>query len=380
MNNIPLSVPNLAGNELNYVSDAIEQQWVSSGGSYISRFEKEFSDYAKVSAAAAVQSGTAALHLAMIACGVCRGTLVIAPTLTFVAAINPICYVGAEPVFMDCDASLCLDTVKLENYLKDECELRNRVLFDKTLEKPIKGVVVVHVFGNGADMERIMEIAERYNLPVIEDATEAVGTFYAAGKYEGHMAGTIGDVGAYSFNGNKIITTGGGGMFVARDPECVIRAKHLSTQAKADDLYFDHDDIGFNYRMTNLQAALGVAQLEQLEAFIGVKQRNYQYYKELGVGLLAFSDYSKPNYWFYSHLTGNRDGLIKRLSNHSIQARPVWKLIHTLPMYSHCRTYAIEKAYEYYDRIINLPCSTSLEREDVERVAAVVNEYEKTGK
>jgi len=377
MNSIPLSVPNFTGNELNYVSDAIKQQWVSTGGMFITRFEKEFADYAKVDTAAAVQSGTAALHLAMTICEVGAGDLIVAPALTFVAAINPIRYVGAEPVFMDCDECLGMDPVKLECYLEEECELRGCVLYDKALEKPIKGIVVVHIFGNGANIEHIMEIAGRYNLPVIEDATEAVGTFYSAGKFAGSMAGTIGDFGAYSFNGNKIITTGGGGMLVSQNPEHVKRARHLSTQAKTDELYYDHDEVGFNYRMTNLQAALGVAQLEQLERFIGVKQRNYLQYQEFGIELLPFCDNMRPNYWFYSYRSKNRDELIKYLGEQCIQARPVWKLIHMLPMYRYCRAYAIERANEYYSSIVNIPCSTNLESGDVMRVASAIKEYEK---
>ena len=376
INYIPLSVPSLKGNEQKYVSDAVTTEWVSTVGSYVGRFESDFASYAKTETAAAVQSGTAALHLAMIVCGVGAGDLVIAPALTFVAAVNPIRYVGAEPVFMDCDDSLCLDPVKLERFLEVECETHRGVLYDKTLNKPIRGIVVVHVFGNGADMERITEIAGRYDLPVIEDATEAVGTFYTEGKFAGSMAGTIGDFGAFSFNGNKIVTTGGGGMFVARDPEKVKRAKHLSTQAKTDELYYDHDEIGYNYRMTNLQAALGVAQLEQVEEFIRIKQRNYEYYKGLGVELLPFADYARPNYWFYSYQSNNRDVLIDQLGEHRIQARPVWKLIHTLSIYKDCRAYEIEKAVEYYSRVLNLPCSSNLSNSDIERVVTKIKEIE----
>ena len=369
---IPLSVPNLKGNELKYVTEAVKAEWVSTGGAFISRFEKEFAEYAIVPEAAAVQSGTAALHLAMIECSVGQGDLVIVPTLTFIAAVNPIRYAGAEPVFVDCDDSLCLDPKKLERYFEEECEKRGGTLYDRTLEKPIKAVVVVHIFGNGADMERIMDLAEQYNLFVIEDATEALGTFYTGGRYVGRMAGTIGDVGAYSFNGNKIITTGGGGMLVARDIKHVKHARHLSTQAKADELYFEHDEIGYNYRMTNLQAALGVAQLEQLEAFVEIKKKNYLHYQELGIELLPFANNVRPNYWFYSYMSKQRDVLIKYLGENKVQARPAWKLIHTLPMYKQCRAYDISKVAEYYEKIVNIPCSSNLGSEDVERVAALI--------
>ena len=372
---IPLSVPSLKGNELKYVTEAVNAEWVSTRGAFVRRFEKEFADYAGVSDAAAVQSGTAALHLAMIGCGVGPGDLVIAPTLTFVAAVNPIKYVGAEPVFVDCDDSLCIDPIKLEQYLAEECEVRDGVTYDKELNKPVKAMIIVHIFGNGADMEEIMDLAKSHNIHVIEDATEAVGTFYNAGRYNGQMAGTIGDFGAYSFNGNKIITTGGGGMLIARDGERVNYAKHLAAQAKSDELYFDHDEIGFNYRMTNLQAALGVAQLEKLNEFIEIKRKNYLLYTELGISLLPFSENVRANYWFYSYKTANRDGLIEYLSENNIQARPVWKLIHTLPMYKSCRAYAIEKAYEHHENIVNIPCSSNLTTENIKRVAEAIRAF-----
>ena len=373
---IPLSVPNLKGNELHYVTNSIKSEWVSTGGQYISRFEDEFVKYSKATNAVAVQSGTAALHLCMIESGIGAGDLVIAPALTFVAAVNPVRYVGAEPVFLDCDDSLCIDPDILERYLEYECRMYDGVCFDKSQSKPIKAIIVVHVFGNGADMERIMELAKHYNLIVIEDASEAVGTFFIRGRYKSRMAGTIGDFGAYSFNGNKIITTGGGGMFVTKDAGSAGHARHLSTQAKSDELYFDHDEIGYNYRMTNLQAALGLAQLEQLEEFICIKRSNYEFYQKLGVDLLPFVPYVRPNYWFYSFLSNDRDGLIEHLTKCDIQARPVWRLMHWLPMYKNCRAYLINKAMKYHSQVVNLPCSSNLRPCDVERVADCVMEFQ----
>ncbi len=369
---IPLSVPNLGGNEQKYVADAIQKEWVSTGGGYVTEFEKQFAAYAKADGAAACQSGTAALHLALIACGVGMGDLVIAPTMTFIATINPITYVGAQPVFMDCDDSLCLDVNKLDRYLSEECDFTGGALRDKLLGRPVKALIAVHVFGNSGNMERLCLLAEQYGLPVIEDATEAVGTFYASGKYAGKMLGTIGDIGAYSFNGNKIITSGGGGMAVCRDPQKLARIKHLSTQAKYDAVYFIHDAVGYNYRMTNVQAAMGLAQLEQLETFIATKKRNYLYYMECGIPLLPFGNQLRPNYWFYSYKSDDRDGLLGHLAKNNIQARPVWKLAHLQSMYSGCRAYEIEKAISYYKVIVNLPCSSNLKTSDVKRVAECI--------
>ena len=370
---IPLSVPNLKGRELEYVTHAIQTEWVSTGGQYITEFEHRIAEYVGTTKAVACQSGTAGLHLALLACDVTIGDEVIVPTLTFVAAVNPVKYVGAEPIFMDCDDSLTLDPDKLEAFLKKECVLRDGSLINRKTGRHIKALIVVHVFGNMADMDRIAEIAKEYNLKIIEDATEALGTYYLEGKYKGKFAGTIGDIGVYSFNGNKIITTGGGGMVVSNNEEYLERCRYLSTQAKNDELYFVHDEIGYNYRMTNLQAALGIAQLEQIEEFIAIKKSNYDEYQMQGIPLLKFNKNIRPNYWFYSYMTDKRDQLLNNLKNHGIQTRPVWKLIHTLKPYVSAQNYEIEKAIYYYNHIINLPCSSNLTKENVQTVASTIN-------
>lgn len=229
---IPLSIPNFEGNEKKYVDDALEQGWVSTGGAYINQLEAQMAEFLHTERVAACQSGTAGLHLALIECDVMPGDMVIVPTLTFIAAVNPVRYQFAEPIFMDCDDSLCMDPVKLRRFCEEECYVDSEVLFHKASGKKVKAVIVIHVFGNLADMEAIMDIAEMYYLKVIEDATEALGTYYIEGKYAGKYAGTIGDFGAYSFNGNKIITTGGGGAVTGRNPEDVAHMQYLSTQAK----------------------------------------------------------------------------------------------------------------------------------------------------
>lgn len=270
---IPLSVPNIKGNEQKYVLEALSQEWVSTAGSYINRLEEEIASYLKVESAVACQSGTAGLHLALQVSGVDTDKEVIVPTLTFIAAVNPVKYLGATPIFMDCNETLTIDPYKLEQFCKEECELSNGKLINKRTKKHISAIVVVHVFGNTADMEKIMKIAKNYHLIVIEDATEALGSYYTEGVYKGKFLGTIGDFGVYSFNGNKIITTGGGGMIVAKDAQKLKEIKYLSTQAKDDELNYIHNQVGYNYRMTNLQAAVGVGQLEQLENFIAVKEK-----------------------------------------------------------------------------------------------------------
>ncbi len=372
---IPLSVPNLKGNELKYVTQAVESEWVSTAGEYVNGFEEKISEYVKTKGAVSCQNGTSGLHTALIICDVTRDDEVIVPTLTFIAAVNPVKYIGAEPIFMDCDDSLCIDPVKLEAFCKNECDFIDGKLINKVTKKHIKAIIVVHVFGNMADLEKIIETCNKFNIKVIEDATEALGTYYLSGKYEGAFAGTVGDIGVYSFNGNKIITTGGGGMIVSNNREYLKRAKHLTTQAKSDELYYTHDEIGFNYRMTNLQAALGLAQLEQLESFIEIKKRNYETYKnELssveGIKLLDFRNDIRPNYWFYAlyikdSFKLNRDEMIKELSKVGVQTRPIWGLISEQKPYQNSIEYKIEKAKTYLKNVVNIPCSSNLSESDV---------------
>lgn len=375
--NISLSVPNFSGNELEYVTKAIKTEWVSTAGKYIVEFENKIAAYVHTADSVACQSGTSGIHLALRVLDIEPGDLVIVPTLTFIAAVNPITYVNAQPVFMDCDDSLTIDSKKLEDFCKNQCYIEKNTLIHIPSGKKIKALIVVHVFGNMADMVSIMEIAKRYHLKVVEDATEALGTYYTEGFYKGKYAGTIGDIGVYSFNGNKIITTGGGGAIVSDDKEYLERCRHLSTQAKTDMMYFDHDEIGYNYRMTNLQAALGLAQLEQLESFIEAKKENYNSYKNNGISLLDFRQGIRSNYWFYSYDTNARDLLISYLNSNQVQTRPIWKLIHTLKPYKDCIAYQIETAYRYYDKIVNLPCSTNLQQEDILYVSRLIKSFQK---
>ena len=379
---IPLSIPNFEGNEEKYVLDAVHQGWVSTGGAYIVQFEEKLAAFLGVEKAAACQSGTSALHLALVACNVKPGDLVIVPTVTFIAAVNPVKYQFAEPVFMDCDDSLCMHPEKLRSFCEKECALQEEYLVYKKTGQIVKAVVVVHVFGNLADMEQIMEIAGQYHLKVIEDATEALGSHFTDGKYAGKMAGTIGDYGAYSFNGNKIITTGGGGAITAKNPSDLDYVKYLSTQAKDDALYYVHNEIGYNYRMTNVQAAIGVAQLELLPEFIQRKQKNYDTYqkclKKIGLPqLLKFRQGTESNKWFYSFPIPKECAvevrtLIELLQDEKIQTRPIWGLIHEQKPYQSDIAYEIEKAEEYSRCIINVPCSTSLTEEEIERVVKVL--------
>lgn len=380
---IPLSIPNFEGNEKKYVNEAVEQGWVSTGGTFITRLEQQMAEYLKVKRVAACQSGTAALHLALMECGVLPGDMVIVPTLTFIAAVNPVRYQFAEPVFMDCDDSLCMDPVKLRQFCERECRLEEKHLIHKKSGKKVKALMVVHVFGNLADMEAIMDVAEEFCLRVIEDATEALGSCYTTGRYAGMYAGTIGDFGAYSFNGNKIITTGGGGAVTGRDEKAVEHMQYLSTQAKDDAHYYIHNEIGFNYRMTNLQAALGAAQMEKLQEFISRKHKNYELYEEFLKGfpfvkLLKFREGTCSNKWFYSleipmdKMRGSLRDVINELENRGIQTRAVWGLIHEQLPYQDSLAYKMVCAPYYSQCILNIPCSTQITKDEIKYVSEQV--------
>ena len=380
---IPLSVPNFEGNEKKYVDDAVMQGWVSTGGAYVEKFEKQLASFLGISDVAVCQSGTAGIHLSLIDGGIQPGDMVIVPALTFIAAVNPVRYQFAEPVFMDCDNSLCINPEKLKNFCEEECTMVNGRLIHKELGKHVKAVIVVHVFGNMADMEAIMEIAQKYNLIVIEDATEALGTYYLNGKYKGKYAGTIGDYGVYSFNGNKIITTGGGGAVTARNTRNTSHIKYISTQAKDDPYYYIHNEIGYNYRMTNVQASIGVAQMEELEDFIKRKNENYVIYKKLFEGfkygqLIDFCEKAYCNKWFYSleipirKLKCSLRDIITELGYVGVQTRAIWGLINEQKPYKNFRAYKIEKALYYGSCVLNLPCSTNITNEEINYVAEQV--------
>lgn len=380
MNFIPLSIPNFEGNERKYVDDAISQGWVSTGGAYITRLEEMLAEYVGTSTAVACQSGTSGIHLALIEAGVLPGDLVIVPTLTFIAAVNPVRYQFADPVFMDCDESLCMDPVKLKTFCEEECIWDGNVLIHKADKKCIKAIVVVHVFGNMADMEAIMEIAEKYRLRVVEDATEALGSCYTEGKYAGRYAGTIGDFGVYSFNGNKIITTGGGGAVVGKNQSELEHIRYISTQAKSDPVFYVHDEVGYNYRMTNVQAALGVAQMELLGEFVRRKQANYERYAELLAEykkgrLMKFRSGTNSNHWFYSlelktcELGITIREMIAKLHEENIQTRAIWGLIHKQKPYREAVTYKLENAEKYSECVLNIPCSTQITQQEIEYVA-----------
>lgn len=381
---IPLSVPNICGNELKYVTEAVETQWVSTAGGSITRFEEEFARYLNVRDACACQSGTAGLHLCLCHFGIGQDDIVLVPTLTFIATINVIMYQKAVPVFFDCTDNLCINPDQIIEYIDKYCSFNNGILIEKNSSRRVKAIIPVHVFGDLCDMEPIMDIAQKYNLVVIEDATESLGSSISSGRYKGLQSGTIGHAGVFSFNGNKIITTGGGGMIVSTENDVISHTRYLSQQSKNDALYFIHDEVGYNYRMTNLQAALGLGQLEQLDRFIEIKIENYEYYisllKDSKLGYILPFKEKNANKWFYSFVLYSkdfrqRDDLIRYLNSNKIQARPIWKLNHTQKPFTGFMSMDCPVAEVYYNSVVNLPCSSNLVKEDIEIVSEIINNY-----
>ena len=376
---IPLSVPNVGGNAAAYVQSCLDSGWVSSAGAFVERFEREFAAYTKVRHAVACVSGTAALQLALQLAGVRPGDLVLVPTLTFIATVNAVHYLGAEPLFLDSDDSYCLDTDAVLAFLAERTERRDEGTFDRTSGRRIAAALPVHVFGNAAPLERLLAPLREAGIALVEDAAESLGTVYTDGALAGRHTGTVGALGCFSFNGNKIITTGGGGMIVTDDDTLAQRARYLSTQAKDDEVRYVHHEVGYNFRLTNLQAALGVAQMEMLPGFLDTKRTNFLRYRAAlsDVEGLALSDgpaFARNNHWMYAlqidaaRYGRDRERLMTDLTAAGIQTRPVWELNHRQRPYAHCRHERVDCARRLHECTLNLPCSTNLTSEQVDAV------------
>lgn len=378
-NIIALSEPEISGNEWKYIKECLDTGWVSSAGSYVSRFEEMVADYAGAKHAVAAVNGTSALHISLLTCNVKPNDEVIVPTLTFIAPVNTVRYCNAAPVFMDCDPNtLCMDVQKTSDFISRKCEQkRDGYTYNKETGRRVKAVIPVHIFGHPVDMNPLLEVCKKNNIDVIEDATESLGS-----EYKGASTGSFGRIGCFSFNGNKIITTGGGGMIVTSDEDIAKRARHLTTQAKKDPFEYDHDEIGYNYRLTNIQAAMGVAQMERIDEFVETKRKNASIYRELlsdinGIRFLWEMPWAKSNFWFYTIKAPkeHRMPLMKHLLSKDIQVRPVWKLIHTLPMYKEHQAYEIQNAIQIYETSLNLPCSVGLKKNQIEFVSENIHYY-----
>ena len=359
---IPLHQPVFIGKEKDYVLDCISSSFVSSVGKYVNEFERRVAEYTGAKYAIATVNGTAALHVALLLAGVKQGDEVLTQSVSFIATANAITYCGATPVFLDSDPKrLGLDAKALKCFLDTHCVQKDDgSIYNKTSGKRIAACVPVHIFGHPVQIDRIKMLCEMYNIALVEDAAESIGSYF-----NGKHTGTFGDLGVLSFNGNKTITTGGGGMILTDDDEMGKMAKHLTTTAKVEHPWeYVHDCIGFNYRLPNINAALGCAQMEMLPLFLEKKREIAEayriYFESIGIQFISEPEGCRSNYWLNAILCSDfkeRNDFLEYSNNNGVMARPLWRLTHKLPMYKHCQTDGLENACWLEERLVNIPSS-----------------------
>lgn len=358
---IPLHAPYFGGNEKKYLLDTIDSTFVSSVGAYVNKFEEMMAEITGAKYAIATTNGTTALHLALIVAGVKRDEEVITQPLTFVATANAITHATAVPVFVDVDKdTMGLSPVALEAFLKENAEIKDGITINKKTNRRIAACVPMHTFGFPCRIDEIAAICSMYNIPLVEDAAESLGSYY-----KGKHTGNFGLVAAFSFNGNKTVTCGGGGAIITNDEKLAQHAKHLSTTAKIPHPYeFVHDEVGYNYRMPNLNAAVACAQLEQLEHILANKHElaamYSDYFENTSIRFVTELQGGKANYWLNTIVLNNteeRDAFLKETNDSKVMTRPIWKLMNTLPMYAHCQSGVLENALWLEDRVVNIPSS-----------------------
>ena len=362
---VPLSVPKFIGNEKIYLNECIDTTFVSSVGKFVDRFENDMAAYTGAKKAVVCVSGTNALHMAMMLVGVERDDEVLTQALTFIATCNAISYIGAHPVFLDVDKTtmgLSPDAVKA--WLVKNAEIRNGQCYNKNTGRRVKACVPMHTFGHPVRIEELVEVCNEYHIELVEDAAESIGS-----KYKGKHTGLFGKVGALSFNGNKTITTGGGGMLLFMDEELGALAKHLTTQAKVPHRWeFRHDHIGYNYRMPNINAALGCAQLEHLDEFIADKRATAAAYADFfknvdGIDFFIEPDNCFSNYWLNVVMLKDREAkqqFLQETNDNGVMTRPIWELMNRLPMFENCEHDSLENTVWFADRVVNIPSSVRL--------------------
>ena len=362
---VPLSVPLFAGNEKKYLEECIDTTFVSSVGPFVDRFEKDIASYTGAARAVVCVSGTNALHMSLLLSGVERDDEVLTQALTFIATCNAISYIGAHPVFLDVDReTLGLSPTAVQSWLENNAELREDGCYNRRTGRRVKACVSMHTFGHPVRIKELVTICEKWHIQVVEDAAESIGSLY-----EGQHTGTFAPIGALSFNGNKTITTGGGGMLLFQDAAVGEHAKHLTTQAKIPHRWeFRHDEVGYNYRMPNINAALGCAQLENLDRYIeskrGIAAAYARFFQDMpGVQFFTEPKGCRSNYWLNAIILEDRaarDEFLEFSNDHGVMTRPVWELMNRLPMFEHCENDGLANSIWLADRIVNIPSSPKL--------------------
>jgi perosamine synthetase len=376
---VPLSVPEIRGNEWEYVKECLDTGWVSSVGSYVERFERMVAAQAGTEYAVATVNGTSALHISLLVAGVRPDDEVLVSTLTFIAPVNAIRYAGAWPVFIDAEPTYWqMDPSRVLDFVEHQCEWSNGELRNRKTGRRVSAIIPVHILGHPVDIEPILTIARKYNLKVVEDSTEALGS-----TYRGKSPGSFGDVGCFSFNGNKIITTGGGGMIVTDREDWAKKAKYLTTQAKDDPIEYIHGEVGYNYRLVNVLAAIGCAQMEQLASYVEKKRAIAGRYQQALAGVpgltpMKEASWAESTYWMYTVLVDplafgfSSRQLLKTLESQKIQTRPLWQPIHLSPAHAVKGAASLPVAEHLADHALSLPCSVNLSDHDQDRVIAAV--------
>lgn len=368
---IPLCEPFLGGREREYVDECLKTGWVSSVGKYVDSFESRFAERHPGTEAVAVGAGTAAIHLALLAVGVEPNDEVLVSSMTFIAPANAIRYVGAWPVFIDADPDYWqMDIGKVEEFLRDRCVQRGGGVFNKFTGRRVTAILPVHILGHPVDMDALDAVASQYGLKIIEDATESLGA-----SVRGRSVGTIGHAGCFSFNGNKLMTTGGGGMVISRDPGICSKVRYLSTQAKEPGNEYIHHSVGYNYRLTNIQAAIGCAQLEQLDGFLEKKRALAKRYSQSlygisGIRLHQEAPWATSAHWLFTILVNGVDfgssarGLIDLMRYNGIITRPLWEPMHLSHAHRDAPTTSCPVSEMLFERGISLPSSVGLRERD----------------
>jgi aminotransferase in exopolysaccharide biosynthesis len=380
---IPLSVPKIEGNESKYVLDCLNTGWISSAGSYVNQFEDMVAKYAGAKYGVACMNGTVGLHIAQVLLGITKDDHVIAPNITFIATLNAIKYTGAQPILIDVDINNWqMDLGLLEQYLEQNTEFKTTksgtYCFDTSTNKRVRAIMPVHVLGNIGDMDRLLAIAKKYYLDIIEDSTEALGA-----TFKNKHAGTFGKIGVFSFNGNKIISTGGGGVIVTDDQAIAKKARHLTTQAKISAMDYIHDEIGYNYRLVNVLAAIGVAQMETFNATLLSKASMDRFYRKHlnNVGDIKFQQIPEgthPNSWLFTFRTSKMRQLLAYLNSNGVQARPFWMPMNQLEMFK--KDIYITNANvsaTVYDTSISIPSSTGITNKQLQTVVETIKAFYK---
>lgn len=382
---IPLCVPQIAGNEWRYVKECLDSGWVSSVGAFVNKFEELLAARCDVAHAVAASTGTAALHTALLLAGVAADDEVLVSTLTFIAPVNAIRYVGAHPVLIDAEARYWqMDPALVEEFLSVECSYDGTTVRNRASGRRVAAILPVDVLGTPVDFDAIATVARRFNLKIVHDVTESLGA-----RYKGRHVGSNSDLACLSFNGNKLITTGGGGAILTNDAHLATRARYLTTQAKDDPVEYVHGTVGYNYRLTNVQAAIGVAQLEVLDAYIERKRTNASRYSELlasvpGIAPMCEPPYAESTFWMYTILVdqaqygrSSRD-LLRALGEHNVQARPLWQPMHRSPAHAGARAIGGAVADRLHRDALSLPSSVGLTDQELGFVADLIHRYRST--